>query len=449
MIRLGTVADDLTGATTAAALFARSGLSAIAYRDLNAAEKTGPTDAEAILLSTGSRAMKAKDAYNTVSRACTLLRDWGASRFQKRIDTTLRGGIGSEIDAMLDVLCEDCLAVVVPSMPQNHRIVVGGYSLIDGNLLARTEVRNDVRTPVHESFIPRLLSSQTRRPVEQLTAECLTDGVEGIAKRLKSLYNHGVRVVVADDVSMDDIRLIASACLQLDLPLLSVDPGPFTACLMNGDIAECKEKTVQTVECEGTVLVAVGSTTVYSRQQIDTLSADPQTDRVIIHPDRFLNGGEDRQSEVKRVAEEAISMLNREQAPRAIVLDAATEACRFSAEEERQRDNARTTNGQDPVVDSLGQILGIILSSQKRISKVSGLYITGGDTMAAILAQLDVSCIRVHDYIIPQVDLCRIIGGRLNGMVVASKGGLVGDEKIALSIVQKILQEAAREDCSS
>ena len=52
MIRLGTVADDLTGATTAAALFARSGLSAIAYRDLNAAEKTGPTDAEAILLST-------------------------------------------------------------------------------------------------------------------------------------------------------------------------------------------------------------------------------------------------------------------------------------------------------------------------------------------------------------------------------------------------------------
>ena len=448
MIQLGTVADDLTGATTAAAMFARSGISAIAYRDLDAAEKTGPADADAVLLSTGSRAMKPEDAYKTVSRACTLLRDWGATRFQKRIDTTLRGGIGSEIDAMLDVLGDDCLAVVVPSMPQNHRIVVGGYSLIDGNLLARTEVRNDVRTPVHESFIPRLLSGQTRRPVEQMTAECLPEGSKGIAKRLKNLYNQGVRVVVADAVSMDDIRLIAAACLQLDLPLLSVDPGPFTACLMSGACMEKSKIAVPPAESKGTVLVAVGSTTVYSRRQIEELCADPRTGRVVVHPDRFLKGDAERGAEVARAAAEAAAMLNREPALRAIVLDAATEASRFGAAEEQQRDDARAVSGQDPVVDALGRSLKIILSARENISRVSGLYVTGGDTMAAILAQLDVDCVRVHDYIVPQVDLCRVIGGRLDGMLVASKGGLVGDEKIALLIVKKILQEAAREKLS-
>ena len=448
MIRLGTVADDLTGATTAAAMFARSGISAVAYRDLKAAEKTGPADAEAVLLSTGSRAMKPEDAYNAVSRACTLLRDWGASCFQKRIDTTLRGGIGSEIDAMLDVLGDDCLAVVVPSVPQNRRIVVGGYSLIDGNLLARTEVRNDVRTPVHESFIPRLLSGQTRRPVAQLTAECLTEGPAGVAQRLKTLYNQGVRVVVADAITMDDIRLIAAACHQLDLPLLSVDPGPFTACLMSGNAEKQPEPAALTAEAASTVLVAVGSTTMHSRKQIDVLCADPQTARVVIHPDRFLQGDEACRAEVSRAAGEAISLLNRESAPRVIVLDTATEACRFGMEEEQQRDDARAASGEDPVVDNLGRILRKILSDPERVSGIAGLYVTGGDTMAAILAQLEVSCVRVHDYIVPQVDLCRIVGGSLNGMVVTSKGGLVGDETIALLIVKKILQEAAREGYS-
>lgn len=449
MIRLGVVADDLTGATTAAALFARSGISAIAYRDLKSAEKAGPADAEALLLSTGSRAMKAEDAYNAVSRACTLLRGWGASRFQKRIDTTLRGSIGSEIDAMLDVLGEDCLAVVVPSMPQNHRIVVGGYSLIDGNLLARTEVRNDVRTPVNESFIPRLLSGQTRRPVAQLTAECLTEGPGGVAEGLKNLYNQGVRIVVVDAVTMDDIRMIADACHRLRIPVLSVDPGPFTTCLING-YAEKQHETVSVpAEGTGTVLVAVGSTTVHSRRQIDVLCKDPQTERVVIHPECFLQDGEACNAEVSRAAEEAIALLKRTPAPRAVVLDTATEASQFGTEEEQQRDDARAANGEDPVVDNLGRILRIILSDPERVSGLAGLYVTGGDTMAAILAQLEVSCVRVHDYIVPQVDLCRIVGGALNGMVVASKGGLVGDDQIALLIVKKILEEAAREKFSA
>ncbi len=445
MIQLGTVADDLTGATTAAAMFAHRGLSAIAYRDLNAAETAGPAEADALLLSTGSRAMKAEEAYNTVSRACMLLRGWGAYRFQKRIDTTLRGEIGSEIDAMLDVLGRDYLAVAVPSMPQNHRIVVGGYSLIDGNLLARTEVRNDIRTPVHESFVPRLLSAQTRRSVGQVTAECFAEGPAGIAKQMTNLYNQGDRVIVADAITMEDIRLIAVACRQLDFPLLSVDPGPFTACLIGGDAERQPETSLAGIETVGTVLVAVGSTTVYSQRQIDVLCADPQTERVVIHPDRFLQGEEACKDEIARAAAEALSFLNREPAPRAIVLDTATEACGFGMEEEQQRDVARAASGEDPVVDNLGRILRAVLSATKRRG-IAGLYVTGGDTMAAILAQLDVSSVRVQGYIVPQVDLCRIVGGTFDGMVVASKGGLVGGEEIALLIVRKILQEARREE---
>ena len=448
MIRLGTVADDLTGATTAAALFARSGISAIAYWDLDAAENAKNSDADAVLLSTGSRAMKPEEAYETVSRATRILRDIGAPQYQKRIDTTLRGGIGAEIDAMLDVLGDDYLAVVVPSMPQNHRIVIGGYSLIDGDLLSRTEVRNDARTPVHESFIPRLLSAQTRRPVKQLTAESLALGKEAIAMRLKTLYNQGVRVIVADAVSMDDIRLIADACQESGLKVLSVDPGPFTACLAGEAKPDHAVETVRKEEACGTVLVAVGSTTEHSRRQIDILCADPQTERVVLHPECFLTNGPDCAAEIDRAVNEVRPLLLRKNAPQAVVLDASSEAALFGQREERLRDKAHDKNGKDPVGDCLGQILHRLLSENEVLQRVCGLYLTGGDTMAAILARLEVDCVRVHDYIVPQVDLCHLVGGQLDGMIVVSKGGLTGDDQIGIRIVQKILQEAAREGLS-
>ena len=96
------------------------------------------------------------------------------------------------------------------------------------------------------------------------------------------------------------------------------------------------------------------------------------------------------------------------------------------------------------MVCSLGKILRTVLSVSNHESRIAGLYVTGGDTMAAILAQLDVSCVRVQDYIVPQVDLCRVVGGAFEGMIIASKGGLVGDDTIALLIVEKILQESVR-----
>ena len=41
---------------------------------------------------------------------------------------------------------EDAVAVVVPAMPQSRRILVGGYSVIDGVALINTPVAKDVHT---------------------------------------------------------------------------------------------------------------------------------------------------------------------------------------------------------------------------------------------------------------------------------------------------------------
>ena len=174
---IGTVADDLTGATTTGVLLARSKARTAVFFNVEAASKAdGVDELDAIIISSNSRPLPANEAYEKVKDATIALKNMGVKYFQKRTDTTMRGGIGVEIDAMLDQLSEDTVAVVVPAMPQSRRILVGGFSVIDGVALINTPVAQDVRTPVKENYIPRLLEGQTRRKVGLVTLDKVLAG---------------------------------------------------------------------------------------------------------------------------------------------------------------------------------------------------------------------------------------------------------------------------------
>ena len=102
---IGSVADDLTGATTTGVLLARSKARTAVFFNVEAAQKgEGVEELDAILISSNSRALPANEAYGKVKAATDALKEMGVKYFQKRIDTTLRGGVGVEIDAMLDQL---------------------------------------------------------------------------------------------------------------------------------------------------------------------------------------------------------------------------------------------------------------------------------------------------------------------------------------------------------
>ena len=75
-----------------------------------------------MVVSSDSRPLPKSEAQHKVSAAVKQLQARGAHYFTKRIDTTLRGGIGFEIDAMLEQLPQETVAVVVPAMPRSHGV---------------------------------------------------------------------------------------------------------------------------------------------------------------------------------------------------------------------------------------------------------------------------------------------------------------------------------------
>ena len=429
---IGSVADDLTGATTTGVLLARSKARTAVFFNVEAAMKAeGVDELDAIIISSNSRPLPANEAYDKVKDATIALKSMGARYFQKRIDTTMRGGIGVEIDAMLDQLSEDTVAVVVPAMPQSRRILVGGYSVIDGVALINTPVAQDVRTPVKENYIPRLLEGQTRRKVGLVTLDKVLAGDEAIKEALAKERADGCQVIVVDAITLEDVENIAQACISLNWDVVSVDPGPFTSKLAYyRDIIGVEEPNLppQGDETGKTVLIAAGSATPVTKKQMEILCQDERHVRISVEPIPLIDGGEAALDEAYRAVNRAVELLKKP----VLNLDEEDAKRHYAGGMSANRINA----GLGTIIQQVLEVVGK--------DKVAGLYTTGGDTMVNVCYQLGVECIEVLDYVIPQTDIGRLIGSPYSGLPVVGKGGLTGNDNTACDIVTRLFNEAAR-----
>ncbi|MCD8018592.1 MAG: four-carbon acid sugar kinase family protein [Clostridiales bacterium] len=446
MPKIGAVADDLTGATTTGVLLARSkAKTAVFFNEQAALQAEGMDDLDAVIISTSSRPLPGEEAYKAVSEATKALQNMGVKYFSKRIDTTLRGGVGVEIDAMMDTIGDDVIAVVVPAMPQSKRIVVGGYSVIDSVALSCTPVAQDVRTPVKETYVPKLLKKQTKRQVGLIKLSTILKGAKAIVDKLLSLRQKGCEVIVVDAISIDDVQAIARACVQLHWNVLAVDPGAFTAKLAycRGLIqTESANVPEDTLDGQGkTVLIAAGSASPVTKTQMDVLGEEARHVRISIDPTQLIEGGVAAEAVAKSTVEEAIALLEQETPPRAILLETALHGVLL--ELDREDSDRGYYNGQcaDMINAYLGQIVRMIID--KKREQIVGLYCTGGDTEVNVCDALDVQCLEVVDYVIAQTDIGRLTG-KYAGIPIIGKGGLTGTDTIVLDIVDRLFKEATR-----
>lgn len=444
---IGAVADDLTGATTTGVLLARSKARTAVFFNEEAAEKTeGIDELDAILISSNSRPLPANEAYDKVKSATIALKRMGVEYFSKRIDTTLRGGVGVEIDAMLDQMKEGTVAVVVPAMPQSRRILVGGYSVIDGVALINTPVAQDVRTPVKENYIPRLLEGQTRRKVGLVTLDKVLAGEEVIEEALAEQKKAGCEVIVVDGITLEDVENIAKACISLRWDVVAVDPGPFTSKLaFYRELISAEEPNIppQADEAGKTVLIAAGSATPVTKKQMEILCQDPRHVRVSVEPLPLIEGGDVALDEVFKAVNKAAELLESDNQPRAILFETALHGELLNLDEEDNKRHYAGGMSANRINAGLGMIVSQLLEKVGK-EKVAGLYTTGGDTMVNVCYQLGAECIEVMDYVIPQTDVGRLVGSKYSGLPVVGKGGLTGNDNTACDIVSRLFRESAR-----
>ncbi|MBD3272228.1 MAG: hypothetical protein GF384_06805 [Elusimicrobia bacterium] len=153
---IGIIADDLTGCGDIGYFLAVQGIRTriIVTSDFCAARP--PSTFGAVAVSTNSRTISARSAYTRVFNLVTTMKRLGITYIFKKIDSTLRGNIGPEMDAFIDAL--DITAIpLVAAFPSMGRTTRNGVHYVHGRILEESVFGNDPCNRIISSHIPTLL----------------------------------------------------------------------------------------------------------------------------------------------------------------------------------------------------------------------------------------------------------------------------------------------------
>ena len=180
------IADDLTGGNATGVLLKKMNYQVYTVMNTESMDLQALEDCDCVIYPTDSHGVAPEVAYERVYNICSLLKDDAVKVYSNRIDSTLRGNLGSETDAMLDCLGEDYIAIVAPCFPASGRIVVGGYMLVNGLPLHKTDIAIDPKTPVKVSEPAVLFQEQSKYKTASILMKDLMHGKHYLADVMKA-----------------------------------------------------------------------------------------------------------------------------------------------------------------------------------------------------------------------------------------------------------------------
>ena len=223
---IGIVADDLTEANEAALQFHLRGANSQILLDFEQGSPKNVKNTQVWAVSTATRNKEPEFAKEEVKKATQhFLDNLSLDYFFKKISSTLNGNIGVETLAMLETLDWDA-AIIIPAYPSENKITVGGYQLIKGQPIERTEYARDVMNQLHESHVPTMLKKQlgaeNAELIGTLELQTIMKGAGPILQKVHELVKAGKKLIVADSVSITDIEQVVLACKKSNLRFLPV-----------------------------------------------------------------------------------------------------------------------------------------------------------------------------------------------------------------------------------
>ena len=415
------IADDLTGSNATCSLFKKIGLRAASILKLQGDINY---DVDVISYSTASRGLDKEEAYKKVSEAIKILKNKDVLVYNKRIDSTLRGNIGTEINAMLDNLEDDRIAVVIPSYPDSGRIVVNKTMLVNGVLLENSDAGKDPKTPIKTSCVESLIQKGIKYSSTYFTLSDIEQPIEEIVKKIQEAIKKS-RVLVFDAVNNEDIIKISKAIIHSDINIITVDPGPFTLYYSK----ELQKKN----HLEKKILMVIGSVTATTKKQIEYILQEEDIFLVKMKVEDFF----EKETCLKEI-ERVIAYIKKGIASYDLFLVTTS-----PIGDEKKADLQKLAEKLNTTVEEISKIIANTLTETivkilKETEKFEGVYSSGGDITIALLEKLKAIGVEIREEVIPLAAYGRIIGGDFPNLKLVSKGGMVGDEKTIKLCLHKI-----------
>jgi uncharacterized protein YgbK (DUF1537 family) len=415
MAHTAIIADDLTGANDTAIQFAKHGMRSFVLWDFPRGRQV-PDFADVVVVDTETRAASRREAYERVREAAAGLKSLGVGRIYKKMDSTLRGNVGSEIRAVADEIRPD-VTIIAPAFPRYGRTTVAGHQYVDGQPVSGTEASRDPRSPVSQSFIPALLREQSDTPVGLITAETVAAGRGAIREAIHSSLARGENWIVFDVASQDDLRSIAAAAAEHSR-VLSVLPEILAM--------PRRAHPSRIAPGQGPALVIAGSLSATVHEQVDELMARLAAKMICVDPVQALRVPS---GEIARCTGHGREC--RKSHPAAIVIScSAGQWSREAGIAEGERLGIPAAEAGARVAQVLGSIAAATV-----LDGCAGVVVTGGDTAIEVCRALQADSLEVLQEVAPGIPLCELSGARTGPIRIVTKAGGFGDRDALVKAV--------------
>lgn len=430
-MEIAIIADDFTGANANGALLTAKGFSSATCLS---PDQWNPRDFDAytaVSLNAESRLLARDKAWNAIYAAIMLFAASRPALISKRVDSTLRGNVGAELEAAVKAMDDtyghsESMAVLVPSYPSSGRICVGGYVIVHGIPLERSPIAQDAATPIKNTSALKIIAEQSRIKCGFVPLEKILCGAGAVTEAIMNLKRSGCRVAVCDAVSDEDIATIAQALASVDFPILAVDPGPFTA-----ELAAVRVKAPR-AQYENRIFLSVGSTSELTRTQLEALRLTHPCHIVTVNVKNVLKGGETLENERARVS---TSLLGHPDEATVLGICTASGPEDVFPMEEMARSLGSSPSAVSQKINDF--LSGITLQMLGRPEmRFGGLYTSGGEVTVSTIRTLGAGGFSVRDQVLPLAVYGHIIGGSHPDMPMITKGGFVGDQNTLVECVE-------------
>lgn len=423
---IGIVADDLTGANDTALQFFIKGSNTEIIFDTDENIQNHP-NVGTFALTTESRNIDAKEAAQKVWEGAKKLKEnLSVEYFYKKIDSTLRGNIAVETLAMLDAIGYDA-AVIAPAFIREGRITIGGYQLLKGVPIERTDAARDSYAPIYDSYIPDILKKQVNESfydsIATIQLNVIAKGAGPITSKLNELVSDGKKLIVIDAVSAIDLEQIVLAITKSQYNILPVGSAGLANALGNVWLPENNIEHIQKIIPKLPKLILSGSKNSMTTAQINKLLLDDDINNVYsidLKLQDILSNDSDA------MADRIIHNFGKDN----IVI----------AHVSKIQDETQEEKGKEKLIDEgitkemlASMITDYLANIAQKVKKMSEciLITIGGETSYKCTNAVNCEYLQVVDSILPAISLCM----DSNAGFVVTKSGNMGSITALVDIV--------------
>lgn len=370
------LADDLSGALEAGAAFRRAGWRVVV--PLGPPEALAPAEDTLFALSTESRNLPPVEAATAVGRALASPLARHGRLLYKKIDSTLRGALGAEIEALRGAF-PGRRVYFCPANPASGRVVRAGRLFVQGVPLEQTEFARDPLAPARAGSLAEVLSRQ---------------GVPGDA------------VVCCEAETAADVRRAVSAALAERPPALLVGSGALGTALAERWPGCAEPSVLPRVE---RALIMCGSRHPASHAQLEHLARGSAAEIVELDP-----GGD---------------------------VPAARARIAFARSRHRLVAVKLVPGIRAAKPTDLTCWLASLVADLSRASLLDPLLLTGGETAAAVCASLAGRSLEILAEFAPGVVAAQLARRGAPGLPVVVKPGGYGDPTVWQTVLATIMKQ--------